>query len=191
MGLWDFLLDRRWEQLDHLLEQSFAKVRRDTYNISQWLKYLRQKDLRNDQHRQKVAVKLDSHDEQIRQLKTEIEMLKISLEGVKNQPKISPFPDQFRTRSGPKSEPKASETFSHKIIAQMRPVKKEYVLQQILNLVEKESYTTKQIETIVVREKTLCGRTAFYDYLRELKHRGMVVESASGSRRVLAVKHRR
>ena len=72
----------------------------------------------------------------------------------------------------------------------MRPVKKEYVLQQILNLIAKESYTTKQIETIIVKEKMLCGRTAFYDYLRELKSRNMVEADERGLRRVLTTKRR-
>ena len=189
MGLLDFFRDKRWEQLDKVLEDSFAKVRNDTHNIAQWLKYLRQKELQNEHRHQKIAAKFENQDEKIRQLQTEIEMLKIRFE---NTQKISPFPDQVRTKSGLKSGPifSSSENFSKKIIAQMRPVKKEYVLQQILNLIAKESYTTKQVETIIVKEKMLCGRTAFYDYLKELKHKDLVTESKGPIKRVLTLKNR-
>ncbi len=192
MGIWDFFRDGRWKELDKVLDESFSRVRKDTYNIAQWLKYLRQKDIQNDVRHQKISQKLEVQDEKIRQLQLEISMLKTSLDSVRiSASKSSPFPDQVRTKSGPKSEPNSFQRFEHKIIAQMRPVKKEYVLQQILNLAEKESYTTKQVETITVKEKMLCGRTAFYDYLRELKHRGLITESKSGSRRLLASSHRR
>ncbi len=192
MGIWDFFKDRRWEQLDKVLEESFGRVKRDTYNIAQWLKYLRQKDIQNEIKHQKIDAKFESHDEKIRQLQLEIGALKMRIEDIKNQPKISPFPDQVRTKSGLKSEPapKISENYSKKIIAQMRPVKKEYVMQQILNLIAKESYTTKQIETIIVQEKTLCGRTAFYDYLKELKHKNLVTESKGPLKRILVLKSR-
>ncbi len=192
MGILDFFRDGRWKELDKVLDESFSRVRKDTYNIAQWLKYLRQKDIQNDVRHQKISQKLEAQDEKIRQLQLELSMLKSGLDSVRiSASKSSPFPDQVRTKSVPKSEPNSSQRFEHRIIAQMRPVKKEYVLQQILNLVEKESYTTKQVETITVKEKMLCGRTAFYDYLRELKHRGLITESKSGSRRLLASSHRR
>ncbi len=192
MGIFDFFKDRRWEKLDKVLDESFSKVKKDTYTIAQWLKYLRQKDVQNDERHQKISQKVDLQDEKIRQLQLELAAIKHELESVRiSASKISSFPDQVRTKSEPKSEPNIVQNFANKIIAQMRPVKKEYVLQQILNLVEKNSYTTKQIETIIVKEKTFCGRTAFYDYLRELKTRELIVENKSGIRRTLSLRSRR
>ena len=67
----------------------------------------------------------------------------------------------------------------------LRSRKKDYVLKQILELAAKETYSTREIEEIVVGEKALCGRTAFYDYFRELKHKKMIVHIEKGSKKVV------
>ena len=56
------------------------------------------------------------------------------------------FPNLVRTESEPESEPARKRAFETAIIAQTRPLKRDYILHQILNLAEKGHYTTKQIE---------------------------------------------
>ncbi|MBI2145548.1 hypothetical protein HYU18_04475 [Candidatus Woesearchaeota archaeon] len=58
-------------------------------------------------------------------------------------------------------------------------------LKQILELAERESYSTREIEEIIVGEKALCGRTAFYDYFKELKHKKMIRQAERGAKKVI------
>ncbi len=168
------LHEDRWEELDKSLTTAFEKIKGETKNIYSWIRYFREKDFKNDIRHDKAekeisghAKAIDSHDSSIKRLQEEIGFLKAELRTI-NQ-KISPFPNQIRTKSGLESEPEPRTRFDRKIIAISRPVKKGYIMQQIANLNAKGAYTTKQIETIIVKERMLCGRTAFYDYLKELK----------------------
>jgi len=105
--------------------------------------------------------------------------------------KIRAISDQVRTKSGLESEPvsglKSSPKFVNRIISMIRPQRKEFVSQKILELVEKGSLTTKQIETVIVTERHLCGRTAFYDYLKELKYQNLIKTDLKSGRKVLKV----
>ena len=67
----------------------------------------------------------------------------------------------------------------------IRPQRKEYIMQKILQMAEKGSYTTKQIETVIVKEKQLCGRTAFYDYLKGLRYQNLLKNKQKNGRKVL------
>lgn len=58
-------------------------------------------------------------------------------------------------------------------------------MQKILQMAENGYYTTKQIETVIVKEKQFCGRTAFYDYLKELRLQKMVENKQKNGRKVL------
>ena len=186
----------RWAELDQALTAAFWKVRNDIGSISGWIRYFRDSELRNQQLHTDNAARLDISSRQLEAQRQEIEALKAQLYdfGIKLESAMaqissisSPFPDQVRTKSGPKSEPgyRQGTKFERVVIAKARPIKKEYVMNHIVELAAKGNYTTKQIETIIVREKMICGRTAFYDYLRELKVQDMLRVSERGVRRVL------
>ena len=183
----------RWAELDQALTAAFWKVRNDIGNISEWIRYFRDSEQRSQQLHDAAAVNLSVASRQLEEQRREIEGLKaqlydvsIKLESVMAQIS-SPFPNQVRTKSEPKSEPeyRRESKFERVVIAKARPIKKEYVMNHIIEMAAKGNHTTKQIETIIVREKMICGRTAFYDYLRELKARGMLRVDERGLRRVL------
>ncbi len=177
--------DYRWNELDKSLTEAFGRIKAERSVIFSWLNYLRKKDSSNEKLHKKIEYALGKHDEAIASLKAEMKEVK---EAIKTA-KISPFPNQVRTKSGPESGPvsglKNQGGFVNRIVAMIRPQRKEYVMQKMFELIEKGSYTTKQIETIVVREKALCGRTAFYDYMKELKYRNMVRTAQKSGRKVL------
>lgn len=177
--------DYRWSELDKSLTNAFGKIKAERSMIFSWLNYLRKKDLRNEKLLQKIEYTLGKQDAEIGSIKNEIKELK---EAIKTA-KISPFPDQVRTKSGPESGPVSGLTrgnrFLSKIMSMVRPQRKEYVMQKMLEMIEKGIYTTKQIETIIVKEKQLCGRTAFYDYMKELRYRNMFKTSQKNGRKVL------
>lgn len=64
--------------------------------------------------------------------------------------------------------------FERHIISRVLPNRKSYVLKFIIDLAAENRFSTKEIESIVVDEKRLCGRTSFYGYLKELKYRGQI-----------------
>ena len=66
-----------------------------------------------------------------------------------------------------------------KILQKVRTNKKEYILQQMLKMIEEGSYTTKELELELVQKKGYCGRTAFYSYLKELRDKGHIQRSDS------------
>lgn len=177
--------DYRWNELDRELTEAFGKIKAERSMIFSWLNYLRKKDSSNEKLLQGIEYKLGKQDAEIGSIKSEIRELK---EAVKTA-KISPFPNQVRTKSGPESEPvsglKSRGGFVNRIVAMIRPQRKEYVMQKMLELIEKGSYTTKQIETVIVKEKGLCGRTAFYDYMKELKYKNMIKTAQKSGRNVL------
>jgi DNA polymerase III delta prime subunit len=156
---------------------AFGKVKNEMSMVFSWINYLREKDMRNDFNHEQINYVLGQHDSTIESLKSEINELKTAVK----EAKIGPFPDPERT----KSEPKIRTSFEKKLIAQARPNKKDYILQQILDLANKKAYTTKQIEKIIVEEKGYCGRTTLYDYLRELRAKKLVKTVQIGSKKVL------
>lgn len=117
----------------------------------------------------------------INELQLQINDLKVA----QKTEKISPFTNQVRTSSEPKNEPSKIGKLDRKIIAQTRSIKKDYIIHQIMDFIEKNSVTTKELETVIVKEKMLCGRTAFYDYLRELRNKNIIKNSGFGLKNVL------
>ena len=180
--------DFRWKELDKVLANTFHKVKTDKDLIFSWLHYLRKKDARNEKLQRQVVHTVKKHETEIQDLKAQIKELQ---DDVKRQ--VSPFPYQVRTKSGlesglesePVSEPIPQNRFVNRIVSMIRSQKKEYVMQKIIELAEKEEHTTKEIETVVVKEKGFCGRTAFYDYLRELRHKNLAKVVIKNGRKVL------
>ncbi|MBI3034115.1 hypothetical protein HYY72_03065 [Candidatus Woesearchaeota archaeon] len=94
----------RWSELDKALESAFGRVRAETRNIYAWIKYLREKDIQNDVRQDNANRELGEHKALIKTMQMEIAMLKEEVKNIqRNSTKISPFPDQIRTKSGLKS----------------------------------------------------------------------------------------
>ena len=176
---------QRWKELDQALTDAFEKIKAERRMVFSWLNYLRKKDLANDRLQQKIQHTLGRQDEAISELKLQVRELRQELK----MAKISPDSDQVRTKSGPESGPVSGlgmrKGFVSRIVSMIRPQRKDYVMQKMLELIEKGEHTTKQLETVIVREKTLCGRTAFYDYLKELKYRKSIKTTHKNGRTVL------
>ncbi len=180
-----FSEDSRWKELDSALTEAFEKIRTERRLVFSWVNYLRKKDVSNEKLQQRIQHTLGRQEEAISDLKIQLKELREELRSTR----ISPNPDPVRTRSGLESGPvsglKSAGMFVTKIVSMIRPQKKEYVMQKIMDYVEKGEFTTKQIETIIVREKSLCGRTAFYDYLKELKYKKSIKTAIKHGRTVL------
>ena len=170
---------------------AFTKVRQDITLLNSWLKYLRHKDLLNDQHHTMTQRELGEHKVHIAQLKAEATELKTAVKELREElkaglaeAKTGSFPNLIRTKSEPKTDLKRTY-FEDRVVSMLRSRKRDYVLKQILELAAKETHSTSEIEQIVVGEKALCGRTAFYDYMRELKHKRMIKQQEKGAKKVI------
>lgn len=167
--------------MSNALHEAFGKLRQETTNIFAWLRYLREKDVKNDWNHEQINYILGEHDALIEGIKKDIEELKGAIKMQQRQVRTGSFPDPDRTETGPK----IYGNFEKKVLEQIRTRKKDYVLQQMLNLATKNALSTKQIERIIVGEKELCGRTTFYDYLKELKHKNLIKTDVFGAKTVL------
>ena len=173
---------------------AFSKVKQDITLLSSWVKYLKHKDLLHEQRHTKTQRELGEHKTVLTGLKTETAELKAAIKEVREELKHA---SQVRERTEPgsltnlirtKSEPNPDlkrTYFENKVVSMLRSRRKDYILKQIMQLAALGTHSTKEIEEIVVGEKALCGRTAFYDYLRELKHKKMVRQTESGTKRVI------
>ena len=173
---------------------AFSKVKQDITLLSSWAKYLKHKDLMNEQRHTRTQRELGEHKTVISGIKAETTELKAAIKEVREElmralevrkrTETSPLTDQIRTKSEPNPDLKRTY-FESKVVSMLRSRRKDYVLKQIMELAEKGVHSTKEIEEIVVGEKAMCGRTAFYDYLKELKHKKMVRHAEKGAKKVI------
>ncbi|MFH1181576.1 MAG: hypothetical protein V1702_01330 [Candidatus Woesearchaeota archaeon] len=204
MGFFDLFrkADEKWHKLNQALVQSFSRIKNETTLVFSWIHYLKEKDKLHDDrhlyHQQKLQSHgslLENHHSQIEKikdeifaLKSEILQLKISQEKPKVEPAAGSFPNLVRTKSEPKSEPAPRTYLEKTVLAKVRQQRKAYVIEQILKLIDNGVNSTKEIENVIVGEKGLCGRTAFYDYMREMKHRKMLKRKDFGEKKVLVTR---
>ncbi len=181
---------------------AFTKVRQDISLLSSWVKYLRHKDMMNEQRHTKTQRELGEHKVHISGLKSETAELKAAIRQlheelkeardiaktakmVRERTEISPLTDLIRTKSELNPDRKRHSYFESKVVSMLRSRRKDYVLKQILELAERQTYSTREIEEIIVGEKALCGRTAFYDYFKELRHKKMIRQTERGAKKVI------
>lgn len=211
MGFFDLFrkADEKWHKLDKALVQSFTRIKNETSLVFSWIHFLKEKDKLHDDRHFKSQEKLEKHHDQLQghgsllekhhgqlekikdeifALKSEILQLKISQERSKSRPIAGSFPNLVRTKSEPKSEPAPRNYLEKTVLAKVRRQRKAYVMDQILKLVDNGVTSTKEIENFIVGEKALCGRTAFYDYMRELKHKKVLKRKNIGDKKVLVTR---
>ncbi|MEK6853954.1 MAG: hypothetical protein AABX60_01345 [Nanoarchaeota archaeon] len=167
---------------------AFSKVKQDITLLSSWVKYLKHKDLLHEQRHTKTQRELGEHKTLIAGLKSEAAEIKAAIKHLqehRERLETSSFPDLIRTKSELNPDRKRTY-FENKVVSAIRSRRKDYVLKQIIELAAKETHSTREIEEIIVGEKALCGRTAFYDYLRELKHKRMIKFHEKGSKRIIS-----
>jgi septal ring factor EnvC (AmiA/AmiB activator) len=101
------------------------------------------------------------------------------------QPKVTEPQPIIQQVSVPAIQAMTASSFQKHIISRVMPNRRGYVLKFILDLIAGNSYSTKEIEEIVVNEKQLCGRTSFYAYLKELKLKGRINYAEIDERQIL------
>ena len=125
----------------------------------------------------------NSHEEKLNHHSKSISELRELQSNKEPVPQPTPPPQAYSPLQTTLQDIKSN--FERHIVSRIRPNRKNYVLQFILNLVGEGSYSTKELEAVVVNEKQLCGRTSFYAYLKELKLRNKLNYAEVDDRSVL------
>lgn len=193
---WIFRKDKKKEEVSQSpivpeVIQDIQKLTNERDLMISWINYLKNKDLQKDSDVRDLSLKIERQEAHLEEIKARINDTKGVFEKTEGEidkiwAKISSFPNQMRIKSGLKSE-LGLQTMEKNIIVQTRSRKKEYILGVILGLIQNRELTTKQLEVIIVNEKGLCGRTAFYDYIKELKNTKKIMTISEGQRRILAL----
>ena len=181
-----FSQDHRWKHLDQVLANTFKKVKQDIFVSLSWIKYFRNLELQQEEKFKQIVNHLTEHQSKIRELEHEIVRLKTIVELHQKKGELSM--QLIRAKREVKEdlpEPKNPNRFVEKVTSAINSNRQGYIVQKILDLAEKGVYSTKQIEEVVVREKGLCGRTTFYQYLRDLRNKKIVLQEQKNGRLVL------
>ena len=184
---WVNHLAERSQLLEDTHHSHRSTIQRDLENINKWIHYL----YRHNHELQKYIKEVTSNLLELHRKDSEIleklKKLEIDWEKRKISPKMPEKEVRSRTKSGLRSGtgPAKTTKFEQKAMFQLKSKRKEYIIQQILNLVNAQKFSTKELEEKIVKEMSLCGRTTFYDYLKELRNRKIIGYKDTGARKIL------
>jgi len=178
----DVGLLQRWVQ--HLVDKNseiqrshddhISLTKRDVVKLNKWIAYLHKHNHDLHNHVKKMSESMAA----LNQTNQEIMQRLVQLEKTgANRTEPEPEPE-LRLQQSSRFEEKM-------LLEQIRPNRKNYVIQQIMELVAENKYTTKQAERMIVDEKKLCGRTTFYGHLRELKRDKAIGTAQLGAKMIL------
>ena len=181
--------DRKLTQLHNLLARSFSNVKNDTQKIFQWLNYLHQKNL--DQENQIKQLKLElsyipKNPEDIRKIVDSyysfdniIERIKLINEKIDNlASKRSSEPQAYTTHPEiheiehrlTQLEEQRKSTIREKVVQRVTRNSKEYVKQLILSYIRKYAQIgALQLKDMIVYDQGLCSKSSFYRLLDEIE----------------------
>ena len=197
-------VEEKVEKLDNTLRESFDRVKEDTNNLYEWIRYLQEqnKSLHSEVKDHKRAV--EAHKEEIRKLSAELRQLPITREDIKKvvdshydfegllnrirelESSIVQLQRKAPVRAAPMREaPQARTALQEKIDKRITRHSKEYVKGMILNLVQRYGKASAlQLREMVVDEQGLCSKSSFYRMLEELEKEGSLGALSSGKEKV-------
>jgi Lhr-like helicase len=164
-----------------------SSTQKDIENINLWIHYLNRHNQELQKYIREVTTNLLELHKRDTEIMERLKALEMHYEAQKSKSVSEPAVVEVRTKSGLKSGtgPAKTTKFEEKIMFQLKSKRKEYILNQILNFINGQSLSTKELEEKIVRELGLCGRTTFYDYLKELRHKKVIGDKDSGARKIL------
>ncbi|MFC1753500.1 hypothetical protein ACFL96_08930 [Thermoproteota archaeon] len=196
-------VDLKHSQIKSDVSGAHSLTSTELENIKDWIKHFSEKvetqrDIEAKLRKDVLALQsqlfgvMSEMKEEISGLKTENVKLKEKMDSAETRPVIiekvaeKPSTPILPLPKEPQFSP-AQNRFEEQVLARVRPNRKNFVMQKVLELVEDNKYSTKEVEDMIVKEKQLCGRTSFYSYLRELKHRGKINYADVGDKTILVM----
>jgi len=179
--------DKKLSQMQNLLMRSFSNVKNDTQKLFQWLNYIHQKSL--DQENQIKQLKLelsyipkkpedirkiidtyysfDNITERIKMLNEKID----SISGGRSEPYTQSMPEisEIESRLAHLEEQKRA-TIREKVVKRVTRNSKEYVRQLMLSYIRKYTQIgALQLKDMIVYDQGLCSKSSFYRLLDEIE----------------------
>lgn len=167
---WTSYLYSRHQEMEKKHESHIALTQKDIENLNSWIKMLHSNSVELHKYFKETTEHLIDLHKKDKDLLEKIMKIEQEIATFRSSP-VSPVRTKSELKSELKSEPSPASRnqFELRVLEAVRPNRKVYILEQIIKVAQDENLSTKQIEKIIVHEKKLCGRTAFYDYLRELR----------------------
>lgn len=189
---WITHLHTKSQTLHNSHEEHASLTRRDIDKLNSWLMHLHSHNQSLHKYVKETAEKVIDMAHRNVEFHKRLELLEEQVKNHKNELELAQSSSSVRTKSVPSvelvSEPRPNlrtSRFEENIMNRIRPHRKNFIFDEIMKLIDENTYSTKEIEHKIVREKNLCGRTAFYSYLKELKLKGSVKGDELGAKRVL------
>ena len=175
--------EKRLSQLHNLLARSFANVKRDTQNIFDWLKYIHQNNLEQENKIKQLQLELSYMPKKPDDIKKiidsyysfdnvmdKIKMLNDKIDNLTIQPQKEHYGlNEIENRLSNLEEQKRA-TIREKVVKRVTRNSKEYVKSLILSYIRKYGQiSTLQLKDMVVYDQGLCSKSSFYRLLDELE----------------------
>lgn len=179
-----------------LLAEKISKLEQDQQRFSAYLSQLIDYLQKKSENESKFVSELNKFKYELELVKSRREMefeKGGSLSSVRTEHELLSAPVSnisSRQEKSNSKQQKPSTGFEEQLLQKFRQHRKEYVLQKILDLIQGEELTVNELEEIVVERKQLCGRTAFFSYLKELRFQGFLEDVLAGKRKILVSKSR-
>lgn len=205
---------KRLDALDQSLDVSFDRVRQDTENIYEWLRYLY--DLAKSQHAQlaqKVEL-IDAHESQIamqqrliHELKQEVSIIPKSKEEMKalldEVYSLQPLLERIRSIENrllqmesrrpaiavqqQSIEPvrQSVSALKERVLKRIAKNSKEYIKSVVRGVIGKYGrISALQLREMIVEEQGLCSKSSFYRILEELEQENAMLLASKGKEKV-------
>ena len=210
--------ERKIIQMHNLLAKSFSNVKRDTQNIFQWLNFLYQKNLeqnnkirqlelelsyipKNPEDIKKIIDRYYSFDNLMERIKTINEKVD-SLASKKESETIYTQHMQQPVHESPQIheieqrlnqlEGQRKATIREKVVQRVTRNSKEYVKNLILSYMRKYGQIgALQLKDMVVHDQGLCSKSSFYRMLDEIESSGEVSVVRKGKQKYYLYKQLR
>jgi len=179
--------EKKLSQMQSLLIKSFTNVKNDTQKLFQWMNFLYQKNLEQENHIKQLKLELEyipKKPEDIRKIIDSYysfdnitERIKLISEKVDNlksvQPKIYPQTHpaihEIEQRLAQLEEQKQA-TIREKVVKRVTRNSKEYVKSLILSYIRKYTQISSlQLKDMIVYDQGLCSKSSFYRLLDDIE----------------------
>ena len=182
--------ERKLSQMHSLLARSFSNVKNDTQKLFQWLNYLYQKNLEQQNQIKQLQLELsyipkkpedirrivdsyysfDSITERIKMLSEKIDSIAAKKQSEPyTHPQAQPGIYEIEQRLSQLEEQKKA-TIREKVVKRVTRNSKEYVKQLMLSYIRKYTQIgALQLKDMIVYDQGLCSKSSFYRLLDEIE----------------------
>lgn len=181
--------ERKLSQMHHLLARSFSNVKNDTQKIFQWLNYIHQKNMDQENQIKQLKIELsympkspedirkiidsyysfDNITERIKLINEKVDSLAAKKPSEPAQTQTHPGIHEIERRLTQLEEQKKA-TIREKVVKRVTRNSKEYVKQLMLSYIRKYTQIgALQLKDMVVYDQGLCSKSSFYRLLDEIE----------------------